>query len=339
MNAVILRLTDALGQESLSAFSGYFKTNPYQLLVLGVGKTAEQIKLEGLKGIPPIEEGKLQQLASDNNGKYISLSIDESDIKQIDNLIDGYFVLVDNEEVPWVDQGYYLLFVALILLLPWFRKGWSIQWVLAALMIGGMTTSPKSYAGNGFTDLWLTPDQQGRWYFSQQDYIEAGQRFDNAMWKGVSYYMAEEFALAAEYFSRIESQEALFNLANTLAHTQNYVVAKQIFQQVVKLNPEHKNALNNLQLVSKIIEDINRMSESQLQEEGDRPKEMGDDIPLRAEGAEEEIYTKQGIDQLSAEEILQDKSLNDMWMKSVQKGPAQFLSNKFAQQLGVDDSK
>ncbi|MFT6989802.1 MAG: Ca-activated chloride channel family protein [Paraglaciecola sp.] len=337
--STVLLITDGLGQASLSAFSEYFKTKPYQLLVLGVGKTTEQIKLEGLKGIPPIEEEKLQQLASANNGKYISLTIDESDINQIDNLIDGFFVLVDNEEVPWVDQGYYLLFVALLILLPWFRKGWSIQWVLAALMIGGMTTSPKSYAGNGFTDLWLTPDQQGRWYFAQQDYITAGERFDKAMWKGVSYYMAEEFALAAEYFSRVDNIEALFNLANTMSHSQNYVVAKRIYQQVVKQNPGHKKALKNLKLVSRIIEEINRLSESQLQEEGGKPQEMGKDTPLRAEGADEKIYTEQELVQFSAEDILQDKSLNEMWMKSVQKDPAQFLSNKFAQQLGEGDAQ
>jgi len=332
--STVLLITDGIEESSLTAFSDYFITKPYQLLVLGVGKTNEQIELEGLKGIAPIEENKLGQLASSANGQYIRLSIDDSDIKQVSNLVDSFFVVVDDEQVPWVDQGYYLLFVLPLILLPWFRKGWSIQWLLVILMVGGISAPQKSSAETRFIDLWLTPDQQGRWYFSQQDYVEAGQRFDNAMWKGVSYYLAEEFALASEYFSRVESQEALFNLANSLAHSQNYVVAKRVYQQVLKLNPAHQRSRNNLELVSKIIEDINRMSESQRQEAGDKPKEMGDDTPLRAEGVEEKIYTKKELVQFSAEEILQDKSLNEMWMRSVQKDPARFLENKFAQQLG-----
>lgn len=335
--STILLITDGLGEASLEALTGYLEAKPYQLLVFGVGKTAEKIKLEGLKSIPPIDENKLKQLATANNGRYISLAIDGSDVEQIDNLIDGFFVLVDDEQVPWIDQGYYLLFFLMIILLPWFRKGWSIQWVLAIFMIGGLALPQKSFAGNGFVDLWLTPDQQGRWHFSQQDYIAAGEAFDNAMWKGVSYYMAEDFALATEYFSRVESSEALFNLANSLAHSQNYVVAKRVYQQVLKADPENKRALNNLNLVSRIIEDINRMSESQLQESGDRPKELSADTPLRAEGAEEKIYTKKEIIQFSADEILQDQSLNDMWMRSVQKDPAQFLGNKFSQQLSEED--
>ena len=95
-----------------------------------------------------MEENKLKAFASANNGQYIKMSIDESDINHIDNLIDSFFVLVDDEQVPWVDQGYYLLFVILVILLPWFRKGWSIQWVLAAVMIGGVAVPQKSFAEN-----------------------------------------------------------------------------------------------------------------------------------------------------------------------------------------------
>jgi len=336
--STVLLVTDGLGGESSAAFNEYFSVKPFQLIVLGVGKTVEELKLEKRQGIPALEDNKLQTLASASNGKYIRLSIDESDIKKIASLVNSFFVLVDNEEVPWVDQGYYLLFVVLIFMLPWFRKGWTIQWVMAAVLIGGVSVPQKTLAGNSFVDLWLTSDQQGRWFFSQQDYTSAGENFEDPMWKGLSFYMAEEFDLASEYFTRVESNEALFNLANTLAHAQNYVIAKRVYQQVLKANPEHQRALNNLNLVAKIIDDINRMSESQLQEEGDRPKEMGDDTPLRAEGAEEKIYTNQEIVQFSAEDILQDQSLNEMWMRSVQKDPSEFMANKFSQQLSEEEA-
>jgi Ca-activated chloride channel family protein len=44
---------------------------------------------------------------------------------------------------------------------------------------------PPGYA---WADLWLTPDQQGRWQFERGDYLRAATHFRDPMWKGVACF-------------------------------------------------------------------------------------------------------------------------------------------------------
>ena len=74
------------------------------------------------------------------------------------------------------------------------------------------------------------------------------------------------------------------------------------------------------------------MSESQA-DEGLGSKELGDDQPRRAEGAERTTLAADQLEQFSAEDILQDEKVSEMWMRSVQRDPSHFLSIKFGMQL------
>lgn len=336
MPGTVLLLTDGLGQNSIEAFSKFFKESPFQLLVLGVGKTIDEIHALGLDGIAEIDKEALKKLAAESNGQYIELSIDDNDIETINRSIEAYYIQMEDSHAPWIDQGYYLLFLAVLLLLPWFRKGWSINWVLVMALSGSFLAPDKVYASGRFIDLWLTPDQQGRWYFSQQNYVTAAERFEDPLWKGVSFYLAEEFSLAAEYFSRIDSKESLFNLANTLAHDRNYFLARSLYKKVLVENPQHQAALHNLARIEVIIEDIERMSESQKTEQSEPSGEMSIAPDTEEKLPEEKFAQEQTVETFSAEELLQSEELNQMWMQSVQKDPSEFLANKFARQLAEE---
>jgi Ca-activated chloride channel family protein len=87
--------------------------------------------------------------------------------------------------------------------------------------------------------------------------------------------------------------------------------------------------------VQELIDEINRLSESQQEEAGvsSEDKEMGSDDAIPAEGAEKMAWQEAEILQLSAEDILQDAATNEMWMRSVQQDPSQFLAIKFSMQL------
>ena len=97
-------------------------------------------------------------------------------------------------------------------------------------------------------------------------------------------------------------------------------------------SPTYQAAAKNQALLQEIIDAINRMSESQA-DEGAASKELGEDDPQRADGAERETMQAQIVEQFSAEQILQDQKINDMWMRSVQRDPSNFLAVKFAMQL------
>ncbi|MDH3900843.1 MAG: hypothetical protein OEU51_07340, partial [Gammaproteobacteria bacterium] len=245
--------------------------------------------------------------------------------------------------------GYPLVFVCLALFLMWFRKGWTLTWawLLLPLALGGAPTpvyaqqeeapsdNTNQPGSHWFADLWMTDDQQGRLLMQMGRYREAAGRFANPMWKGMAYYYAEEFMLAAEYFSRTDSDDALFNEANARAHARDYVRAANRYDRLLARNPDYPGAAGNRQRVQDLIDEINRLSESQQQEAGvsGEDKELGGDDAIPAQGADEISWEQGGITQLSAEDILQDPATADMWLRSVQQDPSNFLAIKFSMQL------
>ncbi len=331
----ILLLTDGVSDASEKLFADYFSQRSHQLLVWGIG----QERPAPDSGIAPLAADSLRALADASGGSYIELSVDKRDVQSIHRRIDAHYVVTDDSAVPWLDSGYWLIFPCLVIFALWFRKGWTLQWGLVLCLIGGALQPQQAHAAyNWFANFWLTPDQQGRWLLQRGEYREAATRFANPMWKGVAYYYGEDFKLAAEYFSRVDSEAARFNRANALAHSQNYVPAVRLYERILDANPGHDAARGNREIVQAVIDAINRMSESQADEPGgSSSKELGEDDPQRADGAERKVFDAQELVQFNAEEILQDPDINEMWLRSVQRDPAHFLAVKFSMQLSEQE--
>ena len=100
-------------------------------------------------------------------------------------------------------------------------------------------------------------------------------------------------------------------------------------------NPDYPGAAENRARVQELIDEINRLSESQQQEAGvsSEEKQLDGEDAIPAEGAQELSFEQAEKLQLSAEDILQDPATSDMWLRSVQQDPSQFLAIKFNMQL------
>ena len=339
--ATVVMFADGLGANSEQAFEDYFATRPHQLVIEGVGSESQT------PGVAPLEKAALEGLAAAVNGDYVSLTVDDSDVRKINRRVDSHYVVVEDSALPWLDSGYPLVFPAMILFLMWFRKGWTLTWASILLPIVLSTTPPaiaqdepaqaSAPAGLGrwFADLWLTGDQQGRLLMQLGHYDTAAARFTDPMWKGLAYYYGEEFMLAAEYFSRSDSDDALFNEANARAQARDYVRAVNRYDRLLARQPDYPGAATNREQVQAIIEEINRLSESQQQEgnAGSQDNELGSDDAIPAQGADETVWQEAEITQLSAEDILQDPATSEMWLRGVQQDPSNFLAIKFAMQL------
>ena len=170
-------------------------------------------------------------------------------------------------------------------------------------------------------------------------YHAAAAHFDDPLWQGMAYYYAEEFMLAAEYFSRVVSDDALFNEANARAQARDYVRAVRRYDRLLAQNPDYPGAAGNRAIVQAIIDDINRLSASQQQEQGvsGEDREAGGDEAVPAQGADELSWEKAELQQLRAEDILQDPATAEMWLRGVQQDPSNFLAIKFGMQLQRDD--
>ena len=86
-------------------------------------------------------------------------------------------------------------------------------------------------------------------------------------------------------------------------------------------------------MIQEIIDSINLLSESQRAEQGEASQQLGDDDPQTADGADQVKYAKRELEQLTAEQVLLDESMNETWMRQVQRDPSRFLSVKFHMQL------
>ena len=347
--ATIVLITDAPGGDSDMAFSTYFSTRPHQLLVLGVG--TEHSSNDESDGLIPLERNALKTLAANAGGRYLDMTIDDTDVERIDTLVDKHYLVVEDSALPWLDSGYPLVFPAMALFLMWFRRGWTLNWVwllvpLLTLYQSAPTLAqtpslvetkpvPPTTNNHWFADLWMTGDQQGRLLMQKGRYNEAAKRFDNPMWKGLAYYYDEAFMQAAEYFSRHDSDDALFNEANARSHARDYVRAVARYDRLLARSPNYPGAANNRRQVQDLIDEINRLSESQQEEAGFSGKDLepGGDDAIPAQGADELQLKQLEITQLSAQEILQDPATREMWLRSVQHDPANFLAIKFNMQL------
>ena len=195
--------------------------------------------------------------------------------------------------------------------------------VLAAL--AWIVTAPEAFVG-----LWLTPDQQAQLWFHSGDYERASRTFEDPRWKGFSLYAGQDFATAERYFSQYQDAESLLARANALAHQRDYAAAKQAYEELANRYPDHPAPPVNLNVIEAIIAATKGVAESKGSETGKRSSKPGEGSES-SEGDEQQ--RTQELDQYSAEELLQDPGLTEMWLRQIQRDPSEFLVTKFYLEL------
>ena len=341
--ATVMLFADGLGSDSSAPLARYFSNSPHQLLVIGTGTTEPKSAQDDQ--FVPLEKESLKDLAKASGGRYLDMTLNNADMVRANTLVNRHYRVIDDNALPWLDSGYGLVFPAMALFLMWFRRGWTLSWswlLIPFLTLAQPTPSlaqsqqiAVQSANHWFADWWLTGNQQGRLLMQWENYAEAARRFDDPMWKGLAYYYNEDFMIAAQYFSRTDNDDALFNEANARAQARDYVRSAERYDRLLARSPDYPGAMANRQRVRELIEETNRLSESQQAEPGTSGEDLdpdGDDA-IPAQGAQDIQLNIQDRPQLSAEEILQDPATSEMWLRSVQHDPATFLAIKFNMQL------
>jgi Ca-activated chloride channel homolog len=361
--ATVLLITDAGSTNAASAFAAYLKGTPHQLIVYGIGaegRSSSDNSVANAESVTlPFNKRSLETLADASGGAYVQVSVNKDDIATINNRVEQHLALVDDDNRPWVDAGYYLLYPFSVLFLFWFRKGWTLQWCAFLVLSWSLqvptlqadelerdrVTATQSHvesvnaketlferAWSGFLGLWFTPDQLGRIYFDLGSYNKAARSFDNIRWKASAYYYAENFKNSIQLYSGLEAPDDLFNLGNAYAQNQEYIKALETYEALLELDPNYQRVNKNIEIVQAIVDEINLMSANQQPESGEDIGELGDE-PQRADGAERQEVPDFERKQLSAEQILSDERIQEQWMKQIQQDPSRFLRVKFQMQL------
>ncbi|MFM2580933.1 VWA domain-containing protein [Vibrio fortis] len=353
--STVLLVTDGVNPATIIAYETFFNDKPYQLLILAAGN-------RDIVSDNPVDMSALNELASATGGRVVEVTVDDADIQALNRAVERNMQLNGESAMPWKDMGYGLLLPIALIMLLWFRKGWLVQWcVVGILMTGSLYSNPTmaepvkltaekpvqieevtawDKASQWWWDLWLTPDQQGQRLLNQQEYLEAAKHFQDPLRKGVAYYYAREFKLAHSAFLQTKTDLGVYYSATALARQREYLAACDLLKSLLE-KPDLDSELaekveHNLSVFNGIVEEVNRMSESQAGTT-DGPEEsfeLDEDKPRTGDGAEEETVAELMLKEtLNANEILGSQELADKWLKRVEADPKYFLKAKFQIQL------
>lgn len=187
-----------------------------------------------------------------------------------------------------------------------------------------------------FLNLWLTPDQQGRLWFQRGDYERASRAFEDPRWKGFSLYAGEDFEPAAQYFSQYQDADSLLARANALAHSGGYYSALEAYEEMAKQYPDHPGPATNIPIMEDMIQATADMAETRQKDSDDSGKKPGEGSES-SDGSGEESARE--LEQYSADQLLQDPELTEMWLRQIQRDPSEFLTTKFYLQLEQNKKK
>ncbi|RJG42129.1 VWA domain-containing protein [Motilimonas pumila] len=125
--STVLILTDKTSAEAIENFATEFEQQQHQVIVWAIGENP-QSGGNSTEGLSDTQLASLSQLANAGHGKMIRFTHDASDVESVYQGIKNNLFAVSDTALPWLDSGYWLLFLLLPVQLMWFRKGWTLQW-------------------------------------------------------------------------------------------------------------------------------------------------------------------------------------------------------------------
>lgn len=257
------------------------------------------------------------------SGTVIPLTPDPTDVRRIDGLLNAAYLRarLDNAEQPWEDRAYWLAWPIALLILLWFRRGWTMRWLVVALSVGLWEPAPAQ--AGGIADWFFTPDQQGRLAMERKDYRQAGELFEDPLRRGYALYRAGQYKEAAETLDRVETAQAAFIQGMAHIKSRGYRDGVRAFETALRRDPQYSGAAENLAVAREIVEYVET-----AREQSDTGEEAGigaDDVVFDNEAGRGVETTMQapaedGSGLLTAEQ----------WMNTVDTRTGDFLRQRFA---------
>ncbi|WP_029854999.1 vWA domain-containing protein, partial [Vibrio parahaemolyticus] len=139
--STVLLVSDGVNPATIKQYQAYFEGKPYQLLILAAGNT-------DIVSNNPMDLDSLQKLASQTNGRLVEVTVDNSDIEQLNRYVERNMQLNGESSMPWKDMGYQLLFPIALIMMLWFRKGWLVQWCVIVMVSGTLLMPTSAMAEN-----------------------------------------------------------------------------------------------------------------------------------------------------------------------------------------------
>jgi Ca-activated chloride channel family protein len=330
----ILFVTDGIEPQALPALRKFTAENEDQteILVMGVGTSSGGPVRTSAQGFLTDNLGRRVYSKLDVNAlrslshidiAATTLTLNDDDIHWIQRRAQHHLQAVQqrNSKTRWIDEGYWLTVPVAAVALFWFRKGWTVRWTSAALAVVFVVPSSGDQSRFSWMDLWLTHDQQGRYYFEKAEYKTAAEKFEDPIWRGLALTRAGDYEEALNAFALSDSAEAWYNQGDALAHLGKYPEAVQAYQQALARRNPWPEAQDNLALVESLIPKAKNKDKDQEQEAPNLPPDQMKFDEKGEQGKKTQMRIK-----------LDPKKMAEIWMRNIQTTPADFLRRRFAMQ-------
>ena len=271
-----------------------------------------------------LPEGKRDRGLDQLSAPVVPVTPDDADMRQLDRQLNAAYrqAMLENSDQPWQDRGYWLAWPAALLLLLWFRRGWTMRWAVLVALAAGLQT-PHPARADGIADWFFTPDQQGQRAYDRRDFGRAAELFVDPMWRGYALYRDGQYEKATEVLERVETAEAAFVQGMAYIKSRRYRDGVRAFETALARDPDYPGAAANLEVAREIVEHVERVREQE--DTGEAAGIGADEIVFDNEanrGAETRIEApkEESLGLMTAEQ----------WMNTVDTRTGDFLRYRFA---------
>lgn len=197
------------------------------------------------------EPEALAALARSGGGQSHELTLDDTDIEALDLSPRDSDDWQDSEDGltvnRWQDDGYWLLWLALPLVLMGWRRG-----ALSALALILLPVWPQPAAAISWEELWQREDQRAP-ALIQDNPESAARQLEDPEWRGSALYRSGKFDSAAEAFARKQGPRASYNRGNALARAGKLEEALAAYDAALNAAPDMEDALHNRKIVEELL--------------------------------------------------------------------------------------
>lgn len=341
----LLLVTDGVVQEAFSKIQSLLAGKKIHLNILGIG-TTQPAPIPSTNGgflrdnsgtiiTTQLNSNELAQLAQRVNGRYHEISNTNSDIdylKPSETKNDANAPTVARDFDQWIDQGHWLVFLLLPIVLFCFRRGL----LLSLLLIPLLSFTPSSSYALGADDAWLTKDQQAQRQLKNGDAKKAAEQFESPEWKATAQYRAGDYAAASEVFSKIDTASGHYNRGNALAKAGKLQDAIKAYDKALKRDPNLEDAKKNRGLVDQLLKQQEQDKQKNDLNKDNQDKNK-DDKKDQQNKDDKQDQNKQDQDKQGQND--KEKKEQDQKQQDQQQGSSQGSNNNNDHQQNADQHK
>ena len=320
----ILLVTDGVESNASTAFKTTSKNHRISILAVASQDGAPIPQPNGgffkdRRGnivVPKLNMNSFQKIITIGSGRFSVITTDDSDILHISSLFNtNRFDAKSDTKAStlqtdsWYEQGPWLLLIVIPLVALTFRRG--VLLVFAFILF----QQPQyAEAASLWDSLWSNSDQRAAKLLEQNKPAEAAELFNNNDWQAASHYKNNEYQKSIDALQDTNTADGHYNKGNAYAKLGDNQKAIKEYDEALKLDPQHKDAIFNKDLINKKQEnekkDQQKNNKSGDQNSSDKDKNKSKDgKPDKGDSSPDK--DKQASDQDNKEQDGQSKKDKD----------------------------